>query len=326
MDSRDLYFSKSLIAYPYHWQESASTEKLVFEQLRHSGYSGNANYVAFPWSSLINALLFKDSKLLEILVAMHGVLRQNLPEGKQLVTVSQHPDTMRFQELFLTCNITVLLTPHKSKDISSIQKLQIKPFPLLGVQDVENFAEHRSNPKYLLNFVGAYDPLTYLSEMRDYILSKKAERNDYRIFQRPQWHYLAAVSRQHFGTMESDEKLNLEDEYRKQFLNVIKQSDFTLCPTGRGLCTTRIFEALSGGSIPVVLSTVLDLPGNQILWNKACIIEQETKEGLDRALETIDKMSPSEIESMRQAGKELHLSLNPSSYCRSIMEAIGEAS
>jgi hypothetical protein len=57
----------------------------------------------------------------------------------------------------------------------------------------------------------------------------------------------------------------------QEFVKVLTQSDFTLCPRGYSLVTHRPMEALLRGSIPVLSADELDLYGIQLEDGKNCI-------------------------------------------------------
>lgn len=57
----------------------------------------------------------------------------------------------------------------------------------------------------------------------------------------------------------------------KEFVRILSESDFTLCPRGYSLVTHRPIEALLRGSIPVLSTAELDLYGIELADRENCI-------------------------------------------------------
>ncbi len=61
----------------------------------------------------------------------------------------------------------------------------------------------------------------------------------------------------------------------ENYVDVLSRSQFTLCPAGAGTSSYRLFEAMRGGSVPVILSDNLVLPQGPD-W-KSCSVRVEWK-------------------------------------------------
>ncbi|MFM6205180.1 exostosin family protein, partial [Planktothrix sp.] len=53
---------------------------------------------------------------------------------------------------------------------------------------------------------------------------------------------------------------------------ILKQSVFSLCPSGSGPNSIRLWESIGYGSIPVVLSDTYLPPGDLDLWESAVVV------------------------------------------------------
>ena len=47
----------------------------------------------------------------------------------------------------------------------------------------------------------------------------------------------------------------------------MNDSKYTLCPSGSGPNSIRLWEALAVGSLPIVLSDNLDLPNHELMYD-----------------------------------------------------------
>lgn len=73
-------------------------------------------------------------------------------------------------------------------------------------------------------------------------------------------HYPHALiqKRKHYGGARS--LINHPSEFRNEYVDAIKSSDFVLCPRGDANSSQRFFEVLSSGRIPVVPNTNVEFP------------------------------------------------------------------
>ncbi len=89
----------------------------------------------------------------------------------------------------------------------------------------------------------------------------------------------------------------------REFIRVLSDSDFTLCPRGYSLVTHRPVEALLRGSIPVLSSDELDLYGVEFKDGQNCVAVEgarwrETVERLARAEESEIRRMRTKIDAM----------------------------
>jgi hypothetical protein len=82
-----------------------------------------------------------------------------------------------------------------------------------------------------------------------------------------------------------------------EFVKVLSNSDFTLCPRGYSLVTHRPLEALLRGSIPVLSKDELDLYGVELKDGENCISVQDGR--WRQTVERLAQMQEPEITRMR---------------------------
>lgn len=307
-----------LIAYPQQWQVPAATEKAAYESLLTQADSLDFTYVGFPWATLIDCLL-KDVSQKWPLVRKLASLRQRLAgQGPaRRVTVAQHIRADRYMLLFKACGITDLFWSHATVGREEIEGIRVHPFPLFPAQtpngpEPPDLEQPR---RYLANFIGAYTSGLYLSDVREHIFRDAGKMDDVLIIQRDAWHFDRAVyAEQINGTAPDDARLTMERQHKEEYLQAIRDSVFTLCPTGSGPNSIRIGEALALGSIPVILTRELALPGDRGLWEAACLFEEDSGEGYRRALGRMRGMSESERNVRQAATRDLYDAIAPRNY------------
>ena len=213
------------------------------------------------------------------------IISQNIRiiiQDKICFTVCQHISFKRIIPILENIGITHLFTPHKSKlDSMFIQtNIIIIPFILYPVNQnikLENFL----NDKYLYSFIGNYEEY-YLSDIRYKIKNLKNTEKNY-INIKSKWHFYNYVYKNQIKKNSFENNSEIQDI---NFQNYLKNSRFSLCPSGSGVNSIRLFESLSFGSIPIILSDNIILPS--ILLNSNCIIllKEEYIDKIDNILNT----------------------------------------
>jgi len=230
--------------------------------------------------------------------------------------VLQHINADRFSFLYESLGITDVFWSHARHAHSGLGDIKIHPFPLFPAQtprieEVENI--HRPR-RWLANFIGAYNPSLYLTDVREHIFSD-AGAADLLIIKREDWHFERADYEQQIAGVTPDAaRLSLEGQQKLEYLEAIRESAFTLCPTGSGPNSIRVCEALALGSIPVILTRDLALPGCDALWEAACVIEDDSVEGYRRAIARIRAMDENTLRSCQRATQELYEVVRPCKY------------
>lgn len=315
----DVVLRDGLTAFPFHWQTPAATEKAAYESILAAPHRLPFEYIGFPWATVIDGLRYGAAITAPLLMALKRASAVPARSGRR-VTVAQHIYAMQFVELFKTCGITDLFWPHVTHRQREIEGIRLHPFPLFPAQTPQAALLDPERPRrHLANFVGSYDPAFYLTNVREVIFNDANEAGDLKIIRRDAWHFERAVYEEQIrGLRADDQRLKVEQERTEEYLRAIRDSWFTFCPSGSGPSTIRIFESLSLGSIPVILTRDLRLPGPQALWEKAAIIEDDSSAGYSRALETARAMDSQSKREMLEAGAELLEAVSPRAFCRLI--------
>ena len=130
---------------------------------------------------------------------------------------------------------SIVFTPHATH--------QNKFYPVAHFSTIYSDDKVRFLDRPLLaSFVGSY--ATHI--VRKSIANILSIRKDCFTYDTGSWHY----------DKSSEDKIQFQLMYK----HTLKNSKFVLCPLGTGPSTIRIWEALSSGSIPIIISDNLKLP------------------------------------------------------------------
>lgn len=298
------------MAFPHYWQVPAATEKAAWEAVRSTAETLPFEYWAFPWATVIDGLRGEAITTWPVLTALRQAIetRPRPDPSVRRVTVAQHIHALQFIELFQAAGITDLFWSHATHGQPEVSSIRLHAFPLFPAQthDLIPPAEPVTTRKYLANFIGAYNPKIYLTNVREVIFNDPNEHGDLLLIKREAWHFDRAVYGEQIKGLAPDKQQLLSEQRRTQeYLSAIRDSWFTLCPSGSGPNSIRIFESLCLGSIPVILTKDLRLPGNQSAWEAGCILEEDSAEGYRRALRRARATSLGCRLGMLQAGRNL---------------------
>jgi hypothetical protein len=315
----------NLIAYPFDWQEPAATERAAYESILNISHSIDFEYVAFPWATLIDNLRISTPLAIELLGVLSKMASFASHKTKR-VTVAQHINVIDFIDVFKSVGITDIFWSHKTQSMDNYNGVRLHAFPLYPAQAADLVDFHASidvERKYLTNFIGAYNPNLYISNVREVIFQDEGKYTDVFIIKRDAWHFDRKVYKEQVGGVKSNVlELSKEEVDKNEYIRAIKESWFTLCPTGAGPNSIRLFESLSLGSIPILLTKDLSLPDDQELWFSACIIEDDSAEGYRNSIRKARDMSIDDRLNMVRAGRVLSRKVFPLSYANIIMYSI----
>lgn len=313
---RGLVRSRQVVGYPHHWQVPAATEKAAFEAMAaHSGATGFI-YLGVPWATIIDGLRGGTGVAFEVMAALDHC-RSALPPGVRVATVAQHIHADRFAELIRACGVTDMFWAHARAGMTRLNGMALNPFPLFPAQtpDGPDPADPHRPRRWLANFIGAYNPKVYLTDVRAQIFADADRAPDLLIVARKAWHFDRAVYEEQIAGRAADAaRLALEASERDEYLDAIRDSAFTLCPTGSGPNSIRIGEALALASIPIILTRELAMPGDQSLWEAACLFEDDSAAGYHRALARARAMSANELRARQSATRKLFAAVGPRGY------------
>lgn len=289
------------------WQQPNATEYQAFISIRKaSGFCSQA-YVPFPWATWIDLTRSGRSDLRSP-PSFADLTSSNI--GIR-ATVCQHIWATEYLELFQAAGITDLFWSHATQQLTQISGIRIHPFPLYPVRCAthpppEHLLVSAQRPM-LYSFQGAYAPELYRTPVRDWLL-KLPTRPDVKLERRREWHYEQAVYREQIQEQTADTvrhaQLALEAD---TYAATLQTSCFALCPSGSGPNSIRLWEALGYGSIPVILSDQLQLPGPAHLWQDAAVVVPETKAAVEALPEQLEALATDyqRLETMQKAGQQL---------------------
>jgi hypothetical protein len=308
-----------VMAFPHYWQVPAATEKAAWEAVRSTAETLPFEYWAFPWATVIDGLRGEAITTWPVLTALrHAIETRPRPAPSvRRVTVAQHIHALQFIELFQAAGITDLFWSHATHGQPVVGGIRLHAFPLFPAQTPNLMppAEPVSHRKYLANFIGAYNPKVYLTNVREVIFNDPNEHGDLLIIKRDAWHFDRAVYDEQVKGLAPDlRRLRLEQQMTDEYLAAIRDSWFTLCPSGSGPNSIRIFESLCLGSIPIILTRDLRLPGAAKLWSEAALIAEDSAQGYVDSINRARAMPNSERMERACSGARLLSTVMPIKY------------
>lgn len=279
--------------YDNNWQYPVVTEQQIFNNLRKQD-TLCCNYIAFPWATLIDTYYNSGKKLgTKTIDNPYYAIQQLNVKSSKCFTVCQHIHFRVFLPLFKYIGITHVFTPHCSYlDVNLEHRYNIKiiPISLFPVNCfTDNISKIHHNRKYLCSFVGSYNRVWYLSDIRKQLVQLSNNDNCY-VKVKNKWNFDDIVYSHQIRKKNVDMKIvisNMESN-KKSFQDLIINSTFSLCPGGSGPNSIRLWESLSFGAIPVILSNSHKLP-EFINWNEFCVVYDENNiSGLYDYLKSFD--------------------------------------
>ena len=275
-----------IVAYDRNWQFPAITEQHAFERLAQDIHvrndDGSVRYLAFPWATLLDNLLHnkKNPERTAFFKQKLFSLRPRLEEARTVVTVCQHIHMLRFQHLFHEMGVTDIFWSHATKGMQSLPDypdIALHPFPLYPVQAEGYWNAPAKKKKYLYSFVGAKANQYYLTQSRNIIIDDLAKTKTGFIAGNDTWHYNKVVyDFQVRGLVDKPDAL-VDQSASERFRQLLMESVFSLCPSGTGPNSIRLWESIGLGSIPVIIADTLALPGDPALWEQAAVFCAEDR-------------------------------------------------
>jgi hypothetical protein len=304
--------NSNCIIFDEGWQYPAITEKHASMQMMKLDSILPYQFVGFPWATLID---FKNrAKEDDVSIYLEKLKSCPMPFSERRITVSQHISTLKRIEFFKEIGVTDIFCAHATDDKYLVDGIRIHAFPLYPVQTptLDPIIEKKSlsRPrKFLYSFVGTYPEKGYISDIRKKIFDKFNDP-DGRIIRRQEWHYEQIVYKKQIGGVDLDEETKNEKASQEQeYKDVLMQSTFSLCPSGSGPNSIRLWESLGALSIPVIFSNNLRLPGDQDLWKRASIFLREDEDNPQNIISELKKIAndPLKLQEMRSACMDLWL-------------------
>lgn len=276
-----------IVAFNAFWQEPAITEKHAYDQmciLAPDIY--DATYIGFPWATLIDATE-RGTDVAESLRRELKILLSDCPRTSIVLTVCQHIKYEKYLSLFREIGITDLYASHTPTQTLIQRSIRVHPFQLYPVQlppadgcsatcDIDEF----SRRDVVFSYVGAHSK-SYLSPAREWIHQHLTGSDKSIIVRRNEWHYDKQVYNRQILGQELPQEILLEEELRAaEYRAVMARSMFALCPSGTGPNSIRFWESIEFGTIPVLISDTMTLPGQPDDWKNSVVRIPESEEGI----------------------------------------------
>ncbi|GLX81297.1 exostosin domain-containing protein [Thalassotalea eurytherma] len=251
----------NIFSYDHDWQIPAKTELWAYEKLISGDDNELSNqYICFPWATLIDYLDHNPQKSTKLL---HALANKPPKMALKVVTYCQHIYALKLLPYFKALGITDIYWSHKIKGQCEAEGIKLHPYPLYPVMHYKRIKPYRNKPlkerKHLYSFIGAYQPGLYMTEVRKWIFNLP-KRDDAIIIERSEWHFEQDIYRnQLHGESEAEAKQKVREQHEKEYIEVMEDTVFCLCPSGSGPNSIRLWEAIEFGCIPVLISSQLEL-------------------------------------------------------------------
>jgi hypothetical protein len=294
-----------------YWQSPAITEMHAFEKMQEikSDLENNDyEYIAFPWATLIDFL--QTNKIVpDELLEEYKLIRDRKYSSKKIITVCQHIYCYRYLNIFKEIGITDIFWSHAKFSDTNNPVINIHAFPLYPVIIPEDGAQVNNDRDILYSFVGAYDPKYYQTDIRRRIFDSVDNSVKRVIVERKEWHYNAHVYKSQIDGKNVDDQIIKDLDLRElEYRELLTRSIFSLCPSGSGPNSIRLWESLAYGSIPVIFKDNICLPGTFAEWQDAALFFTETQTGVDECIKMLSSLAKNEAltQKMQQAGRFLY--------------------
>lgn len=288
----DTHSLPPVLAFDGNWQYPAITEKHAFTKAREllpKGDSNGAVYFGFPWATLIDQYLHVPDDA----ARLRKALEQYAPALKnyeKVVTVCQHVHMLDYQDLFIDIGVTDIFWSHAvahQTTLPQAESIRIHPFPLYPVQ--APMGRVAGSREKLFTFIGAKSPSYYLTDSRNIILEKLGSDPRGIVRGRNSWHYEKVV----YG---HQIKKNLaapiiDDNASSDFRDALSKSIFSLCPSGSGPNSIRLWESIAYGCIPVIMADTYLPPGDPSLWADAAVFCGEDAQSISELPDRLARMA-----------------------------------
>lgn len=301
------------------WQYPCRTEEDAFAV--HRGLPGPQLregvlqlYLGLPWATWIDLRAWPVATIQAVAERLRR-LRCELKAlgiGLKVHSVCQHILWREHLHMLKAAGVECIWLSHKSPNEDHLEGVELRAWPLYAVNAREPDRSHGlssrppSRKAWLASFVGAHME-HYITDVRLRLLQFK-DLHRFLIKLNDEWHFNSIV----YGEQAEDAAFFQRSipslaEDCPRYNRVLTDSVFTLCPAGAGPNSLRLWEALSVGSVPVILSDHLVLPnlaeltqGRWTEWEDIVIFHSESD--LESLPDRLSQVSMDEIERRSAAG------------------------
>jgi hypothetical protein len=253
----------NVYAFPHCWQTPAKTELWAYETcLQQEVINIYEQYFCFPWAGLVDFLRHNQYKKADFFLDALNAAPPKMAVKR--ITFCQHIYALDLLPYFKKLGVTDIYWSHKIKGQDEIEGIKFHPYPLYPVMHYKRNKPHKNKPlserKYLYSFIGAYQAGLYLTQVRKWIFDLPKQTNAV-VIERSEWHFEQDVYRnQLLGSTEEEVHRQVREQHEKEYIEVMEETVFCLCPSGSGPNSIRFWEAIKFGCIPVLFADTLELP------------------------------------------------------------------
>jgi hypothetical protein len=270
-------------------------------------------YLGLPWATWIDRETWPTSTLKAAADRLRK-LRQELQKlglGLNVHSVCQHILWRENLHLLKAAGVDCIWLSHKSKGEDELEGVRLKAWHLYAVNAREAnrkkslIVKPVSNKPWLATFMGAYTNI-YMTSSR---LRLQDIKNEHRVHidLKDEWHFHDIVyNEQALGSEVSSKEKSVNDKNVQRYNRLLSDSQFSLCPSGAGPNSLRLWESLAVGSIPVILSDRLEMPdlrditnGRFTEWGDIVIFHPESE--IETLLDRLRVIDRDEIETRTEA-------------------------
>jgi hypothetical protein len=211
-------------------------------------------------------------------------VRQQALEVRRLGFRASRIDRVLYKDGFYSCDLLGLFKSRRAVGFDAHSQF-IHDDELFRAMHARDWDPNARRP-ILANFLGSQDPeirKRVLDSVRPLFQSKGGSQSPIASNKSMRWHEYSDAAAIGLDPLE--------------FVQVLSNSDFTLCPRGYSLVTHRPIEALLRGSIPVLCEDELDLYGVELKDADNCIGVQDGR--WRQTVERLAQIQEPEIERMR---------------------------
>jgi hypothetical protein len=259
---------RNVFVFPYRWQTPAKTELWAYEKcLEQKHVNIHEQFFCFPWAALVDFLKHNQPAKAKFFIDALNISPPKM--ALKRITFCQHIYALDLLPFFKMLGITDVYWSHKIIGQDEIESIKLHPYPLYPVMHYKRDKPYKNKPlserKFLYSFIGAYQPDLYLSPVRRWIFDLP-KRGDAIVIERSEWHYEQDVYRKQLhGLTENEVKTKVREQHEQEYIDVMQETIFCLCPSGSGPNSIRLWEAIEFGCIPIVFSDSLDFGDNDFI-------------------------------------------------------------
>lgn len=275
-------------------------------------------YLGLPWATWIDRKSWPNT-ILSATADRLQKLRQELKHwglGLKVHSVCQHILWRENLHLIKGAGVECLWLSHKPPEVDELEGVELSPWHLYPVnareadRHVTLVIKPTDQRPWLASFIGAHMN-HYITDVRQRLQAFK-DLHRFHIQLQDEWHFNPIVYGEQVGDPyvigRKDTKVVQEDTHR--YNKVLSDSQFSLCPAGAGPNSLRLWESLSVGSIPVILSDQLVMPdiqqishGKHSNWEEIVLFHPESD--LDSLPSRLEGIAIEEVEHRSQLAVEL---------------------